>query len=381
MHIFFVNKRYPHEGVAGPAFTTQFLAEQLVKDGDRATVFCRTRRPEVIKEVMGGVNVIRAGLDLPFQKVFQILADALDAAQPDILHQMLPMEFEITKLPTMATERRLPIVQTLLAYNFLCVRGEMMQGTTICKTQCPDCLAGTGDGRTFAHHVCAVVAISRYMLDLHQRMGMFRTAPIQRVIHDAYMPPTEKKPSPRPGVTLRIGFLGRIHPSKGIHLLLQALTNLPRTRDWSLILGGRGDPNFEALLNKQFADSRVRFLGHVKPGDLLSQIDVLVVPSQFEEPLGRVALEAYAHGVPVIGARRGGIPEAIEPGRTGLIFDPDKPGDLASALTTLLDNPALVEQMKRPAREKWESEFTPVAITNQYRETYTAAIAARRGDS
>ena len=108
---------------------------------------------------------------------------------------------------------------------------------------------------------------------------------------------------------------------------------------------------------------------------------MLVVPSQFEEPLARVALEAYAHGGPVIGAGRGGIPEVIEPGRTGLIFDPDKPGDLASALTNLLDNPALVEQMKRSAREKWKREFTPVAITNQYRQTYTAAIAAGRGES
>jgi GT2 family glycosyltransferase len=247
-----------------------------------------------------------------------------------------------------------------------------MRDNKPCRTQCADCRDATGVQRYFAGRVTAVVGISKYMLDLHRRWGLFQNTPIRRVIHDAYEPPHAVEPSPTTGRPLRLGYLGRIDPLKGIDLLLQTLTTELGERDWTLVLGGRGDPAYEGMLKARYADPRVRFMGFVTPSDLLSQIDVLVVPSLWEEPLGRVWLEAYGHAVPVVGSRRGGIPEGIEDGKTGLVFDPDKAGSLASALGTLMSDAALVDRMKREARGKWAREFTPQSIARQYRDVYAA---------
>jgi glycosyltransferase involved in cell wall biosynthesis len=181
--------------------------------------------------------------------------------------------------------------------------------------------------------------------------------------------------APTTGKPLRLGYLGRLDPLKGIEQLLLALTADLGHRDWTLLVGGRGDPAYGAALKARHADPRIRFLGFVDAHDLLSQIDVLVVPSLWEDPFPRVTFEAYAHGVPVIGSRRGGIPEGIEHTRTGLVFDPDKWGALTAAIKTLLDAPGTVDAMKAAALAKSQREFTPAAILRSYREVYEAARA------
>lgn len=379
MHILFINARYTPEGIAGPAFTTQYLAEQMVREESRATVICRTDQPGVFQEVLEGVNLLRIGVRTPERQVLQILSSALDFHRPDIIHTLFPREFPLDRLATLAQERRIPIVHTLLAFNLLCPRGSMMRDAKMCKTQCPDCREATSVQRYFTEQVSAVVGISHYMLDLHHRSELFQNTSIRRVIHDAYAPPRSVTPSATTGKPLRLGYLGRMDPVKGIDLLLQTLTGPLSQRDWSLVLGGRGNPAYDVFLKTRYADPRIRFLGFVNPTDLLSQIDVLVVPSLLEEPLGRVWIEAYAHAVPVIGSRRGGIPEGIESGRTGLVFDPDRAGSLESALTSVLDDCALVDGMKRQANEKWSREFTPIAIARQYRQVYAACIGAIDG--
>ena len=79
MHVLFINARYAPERIAGPAFTTQYLATQLVREGDQATVFCRTERSGVIRDMHGGVTVVRIGLDVPTSRLAQELVDAVNS--------------------------------------------------------------------------------------------------------------------------------------------------------------------------------------------------------------------------------------------------------------------------------------------------------------
>ncbi len=332
----------------------------------------------MFQEILDGVNLLRIGVRAPERQFLEILVNALDYFRPDVIHTVFPRELPLGRLASLAEERRIPIVHTLLAFQLLCAHGSLMRGNKPCRTQCPDCRDATGVQRYFAGRVSAVVGISRYMLDLHRRWGLFHDTPIRRVIHDAYDPPHAVEPSPTTGRPLRLGYLGRIDPLKGIDLLLGTLTTELVGRDWTLVLGGRGDAAYEAALKTRHADPRVRFMGFVTPSDLLSQIDVLIVPSLWEEPFPRVTFEAYAHGVPVIGSTRGGIPEGIAQGRTGLVFDPARRGALATAIGSLLDDPGLVDGMKARAIETARSEFTPSAILGQYREVYVAASSAGR---
>ena len=174
---------------------------------------------------------------------------------------------------------------------------------------------------------------------------------------------------------MRLGYLGRIDPLKGVDLLLRTLSGELAHRNWTLTLGGRGEPGYEGQLRALFTDRRIRFLGFIRPADLLSKIDVLIIPSLWEEPFPRVLIEAHAHGVAVVGSNRGGIPEGIKQRQTGLIFDPDDPGSLACAIAMLLDDPQLVADMKAKAVAKAATAYTPANILSEYRSVYAAVLS------
>jgi glycosyltransferase involved in cell wall biosynthesis len=72
------------------------------------------------------------------------------------------------------------------------------------------------------------------------------------------------------------------------------------------------------------------------------------------------------------------MPEGIDEGKTGFLFEPNRPGELADAIAGVLDNPDLLEAMKAHAVEKWRREFTPGPILGQYRKVYAATLSRGR---
>jgi glycosyltransferase involved in cell wall biosynthesis len=105
--------------------------------------------------------------------------------------------------------------------------------------------------------------------------------------------------------TLRLVFLGRLHPKKGIENLLDAVATL-RDLDWTLAIAGKGDADYTATIRRRISDLglrvRVSMVGEVVGKDkqhLLENADLAVFPSHTEN-FGLVIAEALAHGVPVI---------------------------------------------------------------------------------
>jgi glycosyltransferase involved in cell wall biosynthesis len=111
-------------------------------------------------------------------------------------------------------------------------------------------------------------------------------------------------------------------------------------------------------------------LGYTKPEDFFRRIDVLVVPSLWHEPFGRVVIEAYAHGVPVIASNRGGLPELVEQAQTGFLFNPNRPDDLTVKLQRCIDKPRIIDDM-RPACLRMAKGFLPDVIVEQYLKVYS----------
>ncbi len=154
--------------------------------------------------------------------------------------------------------------------------------------------------------------------------------------------------SRRPG-PLRVLFLGQLIPRKGLHVLLQALRHLPRGT-WRLTVAGGAlgrspYPRQMRDLARRlgFTNTQVIWLGHVGQGQvrsLLREHHVLAVPSRMEG-YALVYLEALAHGLPVIGARRSGARELIRPGENGFLVPPEAPQAVAQALEQLLDRTRL----------------------------------------
>lgn len=170
----------------------------------------------------------------------------------------------------------------------------------------------------------------------------------------------------------------RLVPRKGIDLVLHALQRLKRERgDLLYLVGGTGadEGRLRALTDELDLNGEVRFLGRVdgkRLPEYYSLADVFVMPAREQPPdvegFGIVFLEASACGVPVIGSRSGGIPDAIQEGETGLIVEEGSVDALTDALRTLLDDPGQARRMGERGRRHVQEHATWDRVSSQLLE-------------
>ena len=177
---------------------------------------------------------------------------------------------------------------------------------------------------------------------------------------------------------LRLLTVARLELIKGIDVLLHALaTARERGTEVHLTIAGDGTQR-DALvaLVRTLALRNVEFLGAVSPhavGHLMQKAHAVVLPSR-GEGLPVVLIEAMANGRAVIAARSGGIGEVVTDGCTGLLVNPEQPGQLADAIVRMAaDLPALV-RMGAAGRRAWEAGgWTPDAVLAETDALYRAA--------
>ena len=193
-----------------------------------------------------------------------------------------------------------------------------------------------------------------------------------RVPRDAPAPPD----LPRPSVTTLCG----LHPRKGVDDLIRAFALVaPRHRAAHLNIVGDGPERaaLAALAAELGLAGRVRFHGEVgAPQGILRATDVFVLASR-SEPFGLVNLEARSAGCAMIGTAVGGIPEALEHGRAGLLVPPRDPPALARALDDLLGDPDALAAFRAAALRGIE-RFGVDRMRVHYRDAYEAVRADRR---
>lgn len=158
--------------------------------------------------------------------------------------------------------------------------------------------------------------------------------------------------------TLKIAYLGNIVPFKGALVLLRETMRLRKMDSVELHIHGRP-------VNELYFDEVKQCVQHFPSGkaflhgayrsdkemrDILSKVHLVVFPSLWEENYPLVVRETLLHGVPVIGSKLGGVPEAIEDGVNGFLFDPYREGDLAEKIGPILDNPSILDRITEGAR-------------------------------
>ncbi|KAI4356007.1 hypothetical protein L6164_000061 [Bauhinia variegata] len=168
--------------------------------------------------------------------------------------------------------------------------------------------------------------------------------------------------------------VGRLGVEKSLDFLKSLMDRLPEAR-----IAFIGDGPYREELEKMFEGLPAVFTGMLG-GEELSQAyasgDVFVMPSE-SETLGLVVLEAMSSGIPVVGARAGGIPDIIPPevdGKIGYLYTPGDIEDCLSKLKPLLDNKELRETMGKAAREEMEKYSWRAATRIIRNEQYNAAI-------
>jgi glycosyltransferase involved in cell wall biosynthesis len=189
---------------------------------------------------------------------------------------------------------------------------------------------------------------------------------------------------PPPAGTLRVGFVGRLIPHKGVDTLLRAVAADDRMTAAVFGAGPESD-SLEALAARLGLGDRVTFHGHVDEADVPSlyrQFDVLAVPSipvpGWIEQFGRVVVEAQASGVPVVASASGALPDVV--GDDGLLVPPGDPAAFAAALRRVLDEPDLWERLHRSGPAAASRSSWPQVATTQmdlYRRTAAPRVVNR----
>lgn len=104
---------------------------------------------------------------------------------------------------------------------------------------------------------------------------------------------------------------------------------------------------------------------------LMGEAKLLIFPSKWYETFGRVALEAFAKGTPVIAANIGAIAELVDHGRTGLHFNPGDSVDLAAKVEWALQHPEKLAQMRSESRAEFENKYTAKKNYHRLMEIYS----------
>ncbi|HWA83850.1 MAG TPA: glycosyltransferase family 4 protein [Fimbriimonadaceae bacterium] len=212
------------------------------------------------------------------------------------------------------------------------------------------------------HSVKLVTFCSRFAMEPFAGLGKGRV--VENWVSPAILEAPDSRDSSRSEMGLdegevAVGVLGRISPHKGQALLCKAM--LPALGEASPIrVFIAGAKDHEAGAADELPKSPfIREVGKVQaPARFLDAMDILVVPSLWEEPFGLVAIEGMARGLPVVATRSGCLPEIVEDGTTGLVVPKTEEG-LRSAVESLARDQARRLSMGSAGRSKVARRFGP----------------------
>jgi len=228
--------------------------------------------------------------------------------------------------------------------------------------------------------VDGVVAISQKIADLLVSGGVKRER--IRVIHSGIdpLPYRQARAGKTHSDALVVGTMAVLEERKGHRFLLEAAVLLKR-RGYRLEYRFAGEGSERERLERIAIELGLReevgFVGFVSDAPaFLSAIDIFVLPSLYEG-LGVAVLEAMAAGRPVVASRVGGIPELVQDQITGLLVPPKDPEALASAISRLLSQEGLLQEMGSRARGRVERHFTVERMARNNEEYYYGLLELR----
>lgn len=362
--ILLVNMFYNEEG--GAQKSTMYLAEQLYREGHQVFVYSNDAVDRDVNEEKNGVKIFRRIVPLFdlhyifkskknifkhfFYKTFETynifakkkFTDILDEVHPDIVHfnTISGMSLSIVKE---AKKRNIKTAWTLRDYWLEFPWGS--KNNLLIKTL-------NAIYRPFVKNslknLDIITAPSAFTLsNFIDKKYLDRDSQICKVIENAVVFSrehleqviSEKRKNVRPAGETKFLFVGSILELKGIFNLVSTFKKLAYP-SISLQIVGKGKDT-EKLLREIEGDDRISYLGFKNTEELYEiyqKSDVLLVPSEWDEPFGRVVIEGNANGLPVIGSNRGGIPEILQTTKGGEIFDDGTENDLFNVMKKFIED-------------------------------------------
>ncbi len=306
--------------------------EHLRRSGDEVMIFAPSGGPE---ELFGAEVVGMPSVAFPMYSELRLalprtsMRQKLERFKPDVLHLFEPVVLGIGGI-YYSSELRIPLVisyhTNLPAYLSYYKLGAIESLTwSLMRVR-----------HQRAHlNLCTSTA----MMDDLARHGIDHLALWERAVDAETFRPgvgtaemRSRLSGNRPESPLLL-YVGRLSAEKDVARLKELFPAVPGMR-----LAIVGDGPLRADLERRFEGTATVFTGYLRGAELASayaSADLFVVPSK-TETLGLVLMEAMAAGCPVVGCRAGGVPDAVEHGVTGFLFDPEDPGSLAETVKQAL---------------------------------------------
>jgi glycosyltransferase involved in cell wall biosynthesis len=378
--------QYLPEHVGGTELYTQSVARTLAGLGHQTGVFYRRHASGQGLEHHRDEDVTLwaawSGTENPRRRFMATFGDAaierlfvgaLDDFRPDLVHVQHLMGFPV-QLLRLLRQRRIPYVVTLHDYWWICANAQLLTnyGLQTCNgprlwLNCGRCaLARAGmdalwpaapalvpllAARARLQHQALdqadqLIAPTRFVKDWHVGHGL-SAAQIEVLPHGIERPLERALRATSTG-SLRFAYIGGLAWQKGIHVLLEAFKRVKGEAELWVAGSQASDPAYAHLL-RSLAGPKVRFMGELSREQVwgcLAEVDVLAVPSLWYEAFSLIAHEAFLAGTPVIASRLGALAEVVQDGVDGLLVPPNDVSAWTSALQRLVDEPALLENLR-----------------------------------
>jgi glycosyltransferase involved in cell wall biosynthesis len=286
-----------------------------------------------------------------------------------------------------------PVVQSIRNYRLFCLNGFFFINGSVCERCFKRTFAWPGIKRKCYRNNRSMSCIVALMQFVHHHILRSWLRKVDRFVAlsefvkkkliEAGIPeekitvkPNFVLPDPGPGASEKkqLVFVGRLSPEKGIDTLLAAWTLLQKKdalTGHELIVIGEGPER--TRLEQLAVGLSVKFTGQKPTEEVYEMIGDsrgLIFPSEWYETFGRVAVEAYAEGVPVIASAIGAVQELVIDGETGFLFEPGSAADLAEKIEWLINHPEEAGIMGRRGRMEFEQKFSAVRNIEILRSIY-----------
>lgn len=218
-----------------------------------------------------------------------------------------------------------------------------------------------------------------------RELARFTSRRVHVVPYPASLVPREPdgvRPRPR-GRVPNVLFVGRLVARKGVDRLLRAAAASAVPYRVTIVGFGPQEGGLRDLAARLGLAERVEFAGRVSEADLArryAEADVFVLPATVDERgdtegLGVVLLEALAHGIPVVGTRRGGIPDIVLDGETGLLVEDGDVAALNGAIERLLEDPDLAQRLVAAGQAHLRRSFSAESVAGRLARVYRESLA------
>jgi len=378
---------YPPNFIGGAELIAHAQAKILKELGHDVIVFTGDtqgwhNRHSVRREIYEGLTVYRVCLtseDYPsdhinffHKEVEEHFQKILDEFSPDVVHFHNIIGLSVG-LIHIAKQRGIKTVMTLHDHWGFCLKNTIIKHDgEICRdfTRCAECmpifLDENGNNlpirmrQSFIalqlQDIDVFISPSQYLADAYIYAGLpaHKFHVIWNGIDVQKFTNIERIKNPN---FIRFTFIGYFGVHKGIHVLLEALQYLNKGK-YIINLVGDGEllAEYKSKVQNMGLEGSVKFWGKIKDiEDAYAQTDVLILPSIWPENQPVTITEAMAAKIPVIASNCGGIPELIEDGETGLLFEPGNAQDLARKMSYITQNPEKIKILGENAYQKIRS--------------------------